>query len=214
MHFSQMVKPILETELQRIYQQPFIQELASGNLDRDKFIFYLQQDWMYLNDFAQALAGTAILSFSPKDAAQLIKFAYEANVCEQMLHHSFFKLYQVPEQNALSPACFHYTNFLRATVARGDYAKSLAALLPCFWVYREVGQYIFTLSPSSNPYYEWIKTYASEEFSDSVNKMIEICDSAMLAKEHDAIEQLVSIFTLSTRLEWSFWDDAYHMRYM
>jgi thiaminase (transcriptional activator TenA) len=214
MNFSQMVKPILETELQRIYQQPFIQELASGNLDRDKFIFYLQQDWMYLNDFAQALAGAALLSSSPKDAAQLIKFSHEANVCEQMLHHSFFKLYQVPKQNVLSPACFHYTNFLRATVARGDYAKSLAALLPCFWVYREVGQYIFTLSASSNPYYEWIKTYASEEFSDSVGKMIAICDSAMLVKKQSEIEELVNIFNLSTCFEWSFWGDAYHMRHM
>jgi len=41
---------------QAIIQHPFNEELAQGTLPREKFAFYMQQDALYLADFARALA--------------------------------------------------------------------------------------------------------------------------------------------------------------
>jgi hypothetical protein len=43
----------------KIYQHPFNQELAQGTLALEKFIFYLNQDALYLADFSKTLALTA-----------------------------------------------------------------------------------------------------------------------------------------------------------
>ena len=57
----------------------------------------------------------------------------------------------------------------------------LAALLPCFWIYAEVGRDIHARAAAANPYRAWIDTYAGEEFHAAVRAMIAATDDA--AKE-------------------------------
>lgn len=42
----------------------------------------------------------------------------------------------------MSPACHHYTTFLLAVAYKEPLAVVLASLLPCFWIYVEVGKSI------------------------------------------------------------------------
>ena len=46
----------------------------------------------------------------------------------------------------LTLACHHYTSFLTATAWSESYPVVLAALLPCFWIYAEVGHDIVSQS--------------------------------------------------------------------
>ena len=48
------------TELyQKILQHPFNQELAVGALSSDKFAYYIEQDSLYLKEFAKCLVTCA-----------------------------------------------------------------------------------------------------------------------------------------------------------
>ena len=38
-----------------IFTHPFIQEVGAGTLDRARFLFFVRQDYLYLQDFARAL---------------------------------------------------------------------------------------------------------------------------------------------------------------
>lgn len=209
MTFSKLAWETTQPIIEEICQHPFITELISGKLEQDRFAFYLQQDWMYLNDFAQALASSSLLAPSSREASHLIKFSHEVNLVEQELHLTYFRAYNIQKKAVLSPACFNYTNYLRATVARGNYPKALAALLPCFWVYQYVGQHIFSVSVPNNPYSDWISTYSCKEFADSVNLMIKMSDQAMVGKNSKELEEAVQIFMISTYFELQFWEDAY-----
>lgn len=51
-----------------------------------------------------------------------------------------------------SPACCHYVSYLLATAATRSIAETVAALLPCFWVYRDVGHAIHAVAAPDNPY--------------------------------------------------------------
>lgn len=195
-----------------ILDMPFIKELAAGTLDVEKFTYYLQQDAHYLEYFARALA---IISAKTRDVDTMldfIRFSEGAIVVERALHDSYFKEYNLTERASMSPACHHYVHYLQSTVYMADAVIGMAAVLPCFWIYKKVGDYILSIaSTKDNPYGKWISTYAGEEFGLLVERAIAICDTA--AANSTAIQQelMTEAFISASRLEYTFWDSAYKL---
>jgi thiaminase/transcriptional activator TenA len=102
-----------------------------------------------------------------------------------------------------------YTNYLRATCSGQPYPVGMAAVLPCFWIYREVGNYIYRHHTPNNPYQAWIDTYAGEAFATVVEDAIRITE-AVAGQSSPAVQrQMQQAFVYSSRLEWLFWDNAY-----
>ncbi|MEM7054193.1 MAG: TenA family protein, partial [Pseudomonadota bacterium] len=121
------------------------------------------------------------------------------------------KRFVAPEGLGKSPACLAYTQFLLATAALEEYPVMVAALLPCFWIYREVGLHIHARAASPNPYQDWIDIYAGEAFSNSVDRAIAMTDEAAKSAGEPLRQRITEAFVLSSRLEWMFWDSAYRM---
>ena len=151
---------------------PFNTELAAGVLDRARFTHYITQDAHYLIGFGRALALAAAKAPQPDRIVQFAKAAEVAIVVERALHGSFFAQFgitpQIFAETPLSPACHHYVSYLLATAYAEPYEVVLGALLPCFWIYAEVGRDIHARAAPSNPYQAWIDTYAGEEFHIAV----------------------------------------------
>lgn len=194
---------------------PFNTELADGTLGEDRFRHYIVQDAHYLIGFGRALAIAAAKAGQPDEIVQLAEAAREAVVVERALHESFFAQFGIgPKDFAdtpLSPVCHHYNSFLIATAHAEPFAVALAALLPCFWVYGEVGKDIHARAASPNSYQAWIDTYASEEFDEAVRRMIATTDRAAEAAAPATLEAMHRAFTDAMRLEWMFWDSAYRL---
>lgn len=193
----------------KILDLPFNKELTEGTLPEDTFAFYMKQDALYLADFSRALAIAGAKSQSADELKDFLDFATGAVVVERALHESFLQKFDTHIDVGKSPACFAYTHFLLSTASMEDYPVAVAALLPCFWIYREVGLHIHQKAAKNNPYQEWIDTYAGDDFSESVDRAIEITELAA-QKSSDAVRgRMRSAFADSTRLEWMFWDSAY-----
>ena len=90
-------------------------------------------------------------------------------------------------------------------------ALLLGALLPCFWIYAEVGRYIHASAESSNPYRAWIDTYAGEEFHSAVRAVIAATDEAADTASPELRARMHDAFMRATQLEWVFWDSAYRL---
>lgn len=198
--------------IQNIYQLPFIKELGYGTLAKNKFIYYLQQDSLYLIDYAKALSLVAAKSRGEKNIALAIDFAVGALVAERSLHGHYFSLFGVTPGLVKAPACFAYTSHLLRCVAMESLAEGMAALLPCFWVYREVGQHVLANRGPQNPYDQWIDTYSGKEFIEATARAIAYTDS--LAEEAGGEQRrlMEEAFAMSCRLEYYFWDDAGNLR--
>jgi thiaminase/transcriptional activator TenA len=194
---------------------PFNAELAAGTLSEARFKHYITQDAHYLIGFGRALAIAAAKAPAADRIVQFAKSAEGAIVVERALHHSFFAQYGIgPQQFArtpLSPACHHYVSFLLATAYAEPYEVVLGALLPCFWIYAEIGRDIHARAAPSNPYQAWIDTYAGEEFHAAVRAVIAATDEAATAASPALVERMHVAFTRATQLEWIFWDSAYRM---
>lgn len=195
-----------------IINMPFIKELAAGTLDVEKFKYYLQQDAHYLEYFARALAIIAAKTREIDTMLDFIRFSEGAIVVERALHDSYFKDYNLQERVVMSPACHHYVHYLQSTVYMADNAIGMAAVLPCFWIYKKVGDHILSIaSIENNPYQNWIATYAGEEFGHLVDKAIAICDLAAEKATFEQQELMGEAFLSASRLEYLFWDSAYRL---
>jgi thiaminase/transcriptional activator TenA len=199
-----------------IYDQitgmPFIRELIDGSLDREKFKFYISQDALYLESFSRALSLIAARAHRKDHMLDFIRFAEGAIVVESELHRTYFDALGIPENPQPSPACHHYISFLNSTAALAQLEVAMAAVLPCFWIYKEVGDHIYAHQQrNDNPYKKWIDTYAGEEFGAIVGKAIRICDDVALTCTEEQRKMMSDAFVTSCRLEWLFWDSAWRL---
>ncbi|WP_342361663.1 thiaminase II [Terrarubrum flagellatum] len=204
-----------EALYETIRTMPFNRELADGSLGRDRFLHYMKQDAHYLVAFGRCLAVAAAKAPTPDMLVQLTGSARAAVEVERSLHEGFFKAFGVSAEEftatEMSPACSLYTNFLLATAHQDSFAVTVAALLPCFWIYAEVGRDILAKPVAGNPYQAWIDAYGGEEFQDGVARMIGLVDDAARDQSPATIASMHRAFTMSTKMEWMFWDSAYRL---
>lgn len=193
----------------QIIHHPFNEELMKGTLAKERFKFYMQQDALYLFDFGKSLALMGARADSPGYLQQFAKFAEGAVVVESALHDQYFEKFGISGKASKSPTCMNYTSFLLATAATASYEKSMAALLPCFWIYKEVGDYIYENAASNNFYQEWIDTYSGEDFAELVEKAKNITNELADEASHKNKQAMKEAFIYSSKLEWMFWDSAY-----
>lgn len=194
-----------------IMAHPFNQELMAGTLAKDKFQFYIGQDALYLADFGRALSVVGAKAPEVSLFMDFVKFSEGTVVVERALHEQYFRLFDVEAPAAKAPGCFAYTHFLLSTAALGTYAEGVAALLPCFWIYREVGNHIYAHSAPGNPYQAWIDTYAGEEYGALVDRAIAITNQAAERASEQERAAMRHAYRQGSRMEWMFWDSAYRL---
>lgn len=196
--------------IEAIKVHPFNQELMSGKLPLDKFAYYIEQDVLYLQDFARCCA--TIASKVPiKYVRNFLRYSEDTFISEQEIIHQFFKkTFNFKETKLLAPATLSYTSYLRHVCSNESVEVGIASLLPCFWVYRETGFFIAKQSSKNNKYARWIETYTGEDFSDVVNEVIDVFDELAKKATDETRNQMLDAFYKSTCLEWHFWNDSYN----
>ena len=216
MSFSQDVWQRNLALYQKTLALPFNQELAAGTLDQAAFCHYVIQDAHYLVAYGRALAVCGAKAFDADDIIQFTQGAKEAIVVERSLHDGFMQDFGISkddfENTPLTLACHHYTSFLTATAWSESYPVVLASLLPCFWIYAEVGKDIVSASVPNNPYQAWVDTYSGEEFTQAVKNVLATIDRIAERCDADTIEKMHKTYTKGAELEYLFWDGAYHQR--
>jgi thiaminase/transcriptional activator TenA len=196
-----------------ILEQPFLAELADGTLGAESFRHYILQDSLYLAEYARVLAIAAARAPS---AAGRLEFSDGAKVAvqvEEILHQAFFAQFGVTPAIVgaaeATPACLGYTSYLASLAATRSYEELIAGILPCFWVYWEVGCAIKPLATSPNPYAAWIDTYADPSFGAATARVRALVDEAAAGTTPAIREAMATAFRRAARFEWMFWDSAY-----
>lgn len=198
---------------QAILKHPFLRGLTDGTLNREAFSFYIIQDSHYLREFARALAITASKAPRQDWAALLSTHASDTSKYERKLHESIFQEYGISADTVAgtqpSPEAFGYTNFLVATAYSRSFEESMAALLPCYWVYWEVGKELKKRGSKNPIYQKWIDAYSSEEYGAAVRAVLEIINEVTRGASPATLAPLRENFRRGARYEWMFWNAAY-----
>ena len=203
------IEPIYDA----ILDHPFIKGLTSGELDVDCFVQFISQDTHYLQDYVRALLTLAAKSPDFEATKMLTTHAAAAATAETGLHAELMTdLGRDPAELLafdVRPTTRAYTSFLVATVFSGSFADGLAAIVPCFWIYAEVGKHL-TQAGSPNPVYQrWIDSYSSDDYQREVLLALDLTDRIGLDLGPEAEAAARQHFRTAARYEWMFWDAAH-----
>jgi thiaminase/transcriptional activator TenA len=199
-----------------ILDHPFLTEMQDGSLSKEVFAFYLIQDAYYLRKFAQALEATA--AKAPKESWKTLLqiHARQSIQAEMGLQQSILNDYGISKekQKAMEPApeAHAYMHFLLATAHSRPFEESLAALLPCYWIYLEVGKELKKKGSTDPHYQQWIDTYASESYGETVKEVLAIANEVASQASPETLGQMKEHYRMASRYEWMFWDSAYSRR--
>jgi thiaminase/transcriptional activator TenA len=196
-----------------ILRHPFVTGLTDGSLPRESFRFYAVQDALYLRDFARALSLAG--ARAPRDEWIIMFNEHAAGALrvERALHEGFFKEFGLaPEDVAatpLAPINLAYTSYLLAVAYGAPFHEAVCALLPCYWIYWEVGKELERRGSPDPLYARWIGTYASDEFGGIVRAVLECADTLAPRLQAQEREAMTRHFVTTSRYEWMFWDMGY-----
>ena len=198
-----------EGVFQEIVAHDFVKELAAGTLSDDVFGFYVNQDTLYLSEYTKILSAVGVKCHEAPETQFFLESATGILEVEKALHHIFLKPQYLHSEP--SPTCELYTSYMARIVNTYSVEVGLAAVLPCFSIYKEVGDYIIAhqKDKNNNKYQTWIETYAGEEFAASVAKAIEITNKYAATASPENLKLMEEVFIKTSKLEWMFWDSAY-----
>jgi len=206
--FSQDVWESIAPVRKAIDELPFLKGMEDGSLPREWFVCYMAQDALYLGDYARVLAAAASQS---TDAEELLFWTRSANatvMVERELHAAHVADFA---QSTKSPTCTAYTSYLFSLAAAGRYPALAAGLLPCFWIYEDVGRRLKDRvgDLAEHPYADWISTYGDPEFAASTEQARQILDRLAAHSDPVTVDRMRKAFVTASRYEWMFWDAAW-----
>jgi thiaminase/transcriptional activator TenA len=196
------------------YRHPFVQGIGRGDLAADAYRFFLEQDYLYLIESCRFLGLAAARA---PDLAVMGTFATllkETLDVEMDLHRRTCAKLGVTaedlERVEPAPACLGYTSWLLATAANGTALDCVAALLPCYWGYSEIGIRLKERGvPEHEDYRDWIETYASDEFARLAGWCRDWVDARAPSLSDDDSAKVDGLFRTAGRWEHAFWEMAW-----
>jgi len=209
MKWSEEVRQLADSVYRSILELPFVRELADGRLARERFLFYLRQDAIYIENYSRVLAHIASRLPRREQTEDFLRFAADGIAVEKALHASYLGE-SAGDGTRPTPTCLLYTSY-EAALATAPVEVEAAAILPCFWVYKCVGEAILAAAKPGNPYFHWIETYGDETFAESNRRAIAICDELAAGAAPDVRRRMTEAFLTATRMEWMFWNSAYRL---
>ena len=203
----------IESIFAAILRHPFVAGLTDGSLTPNRFRFYAVQDALYLRDFARALSIAA--ARAPRDEWIIMFDDHAAGALrvERQLHEGFFSAWGLGPADVaatpLAPTNAAYTSYLLAVAYGRPFHEALAALLPCYWIYWEVGKALERAGSPDPLYARWIGTYAAEEFGGLVRAVLDAVNTLASQLRPGELDAMRRHFVTTSRYEWMFWDMGY-----
>ena len=161
---------------------PFVRRLGDGTLPEAWFSHYLAQDAIYLRAYSRVLARASQLAPTPDAQVAWARSAADAISAESALHEEWLSRHPAPA--VAGPVTRAYVDHLLAHAAGSDYAVLVAALLPCFTIYADVGTRLRAVGSAAaaagdaHPYAAWLATYADPAFAAATRRACELVDEA------------------------------------
>ncbi|WP_062046967.1 thiaminase II [Bacillus sp. JCM 19034] len=214
MKFSEHLRKQVDSIWKASFEHPFVTGVADGTLPLEAFKHYVKQDSYYLSKYAQVQsigAAKANDFYTTSRMALHAKSTYDA---EHMLHEGFAKELGLSNDGQIivenpAPTAVAYTNHLFASAYKGTLGDVIAAILPCYWLYWEIGEKFKGAKPGVAIYQKWIDTYGDEWFGNLVKEQIDRIDELASRASDEEKKRMEDIFIKSSKYEYMFWQMAY-----
>lgn len=199
-------------------QHPFVKGIEDGTLDKEKFRYYIIQDFLYLEDYAKSFAIGIAKAKSIETTQIFSGYITLLTGSEMNIHHGYMGKFGVTQEELdHTPRALDnlsYTSYmLRVAYEEGE-VEILAAILSCAYSYELIAKHMIKNHPecvNHDFYGEWICGYASDDYA---NGNVVLIDTLNRLTEHyteQQLQHLTDIFIACSRYEYLFWDLSWNM---
>jgi thiaminase/transcriptional activator TenA len=109
----------------------------------------------------------------------------------------------------MAPTGLLYTSYLMRVAYERPYYEGVAAFLPCYWIYRRVGEHLVSQGSPNALYQKWIDTYSGEEFGEVVRQILGVVNRLADPLTGAQKSAMKAHFRRTSQLEYLFWDMGY-----
>jgi len=190
---------------QAMTRHPFLRELATGQLPRERFDFWVQQDYLFVQAGIRFLA--LLIARAPDE--ELRRGLLEAMLAfrnELRIFEDYARAHDLPLAVEPTPVCLGYTSYLLATAATGSLAEALTVLWGAEKAYYDAWSTVRQQLGSAEPYARWIENWTSPQFAAWVDWIQQQLARWISESERAAIR---TAFLRTVRYEYLFWDMVY-----
>ena len=185
----------------------FVRALVDGSLPEAEFSFYLAQDALYLARYSRALSALAEASTDPSAREFWAGSSAHCLTVESELHRSWLVHLPAEDDTAISPVTSAYTDFLLAHALGSATAVAAAAVLPCFWLYAQVGADLPVVA-ADHPFAAWLDTYRDPGFVEGVQGALGAVERELAAASPQQRAEAARAYLLACRHELEFFEQA------
>lgn len=201
----------------RYQAHPFVLGIQNGDLDREKFRYYILQDYLYLTDYAKCFAIGMAKAETPETTRLFARYIETLTGGEMDIHRGYMGRYGVTREELAAARAsldnLSYTSYMLRIAWEGGEAEILTAILSCAWSYEVIAKNIIKNNPASieHPFYgEWVQGYASEEYARKNTELIQTLDHLTESYGEQRLQRLQEIFTICSGYELAFWEMAWN----
>lgn len=193
----------------------FVRQIAQGTLKREKFQFFIEQDYAYLLDYARVhcVAGSKAPSLDDVEKELVIV----GSVRKEMAQHELrlkeeFGVTDNSHFNNIQrgPALKAYSRYFNDVARRGNWQELVTSLSPCLMGYGHalLNHRDQIVVEKGSVYHEWCETYLSDWYLDAIREGENMLNQIARTYPADQLETLVAIYADVCELETKFWDSA------
>ncbi|WP_407269899.1 thiaminase II [Radiobacillus sp. PE A8.2] len=215
MKFSQLLREETKDIWKASFNHPFVKGIGDGTLAVECFRHYVMQDSYYLSHFARVQALGAAKAKDLHTTNRLAAHAQGTYEAELGLHRKFSELLGITEEEqenfVATPTAYAYTSHLYRAAYNGHLGDIIAAILPCYWIYYEIGERLKEHTPEEPIYKEWIAAYGGEWFRTLVEEQIARLDEIAETVTDEDRDRMKQHFIISSQYEYGFWEMGYSL---
>ena len=204
---------------EEFYRHPFVQGLGNGELDKDKFVFYMVQDYLYLIDYAKVFAVGIAKAHDTETMRAFATSVFNILSGEMDIHRGYMERLGITceeaENTPVSLANRSYTSYMISKAYEGGPAEVTAAILSCAVSYEMIACELVKEYPESSNHEffgDWIKGYTSDEYKRENRDLITLMNRLTEGYSEVQIKHLEEIFVECTKYEGMFWDMGWNGR--
>jgi len=212
--FSDRLFKTVEPVWNSYLEHPFVKGIGEGTLDKEKFIHYMKQDYVYLIEYSRVFAIGSTKANNLKTMTIFANLLHGTMNFEMDLHREYAEKFSISneELEATEPAATvtAYTSYMISQAELGGVENAIAAVLACAWSYNWIGKKLAEWPGATEHelYGNWVKMYSSDGFTKIANDCIDLINEIAKDKPEHELKKLEEIFVKTSYFEYMFWDMA------
>ncbi|MEM1344766.1 MAG: TenA family protein [Pseudomonadota bacterium] len=189
---------------------PFTEALAAGTLDPRLMAGYLQQDYLFIDEFVRLLASAIAAAPSLADSVPAAQFLALITGPENTYFLRSFKALEIGESAPPAPETQAFQALMRQARVSGRYESMLAVLVVAEWIYLDWAT-PHTERAEALPFWlgEWIALHTGPGFTSVVEYLRGQLDARWEVLDEAARADVTATFQEAVRLERAFFEAAW-----